>query len=175
MKYGKFVAKGFEVFTEEEIRAFEQKFKRQVSAFAHEKAAVSVTIHKADLSKPYSHDFMEVCFQFPKIEGMRNATGDRILFFSKVTFFVEKEVGYLDTWDWSKGAPKDESYKDYQNAPEFQYQANMYTNGRYIPYKCRRECFIDEKDSFQYGTEIDDINFNNSLNYLFNRKLKNLH
>ena len=175
MKYGNFVAVGFKPFTEKEIRAFEEKFNCQINTFAAEKAVVTTTIHKADLSKPYSHDFIEVCFRFPKIEGMRNAKGDRILSLSEVTFDVSKEVGYLDTWDWGKGAPKDDSYKDYKSAPMFQYQAFIYTNGKYIPYKGRNKACIPTKDSFQYGTEVDDIDFDNSLNYLFNEMLKNLH
>ena len=175
MKFGKFVTEGFKAFTEKEIRAFEQKFKCQISAFSSEKAVVTTTIRKADLGKPYSSDYLEVCFRFPKIEGMRNANGDRILSFSEITFDVYKEKGYLDTWDWSKGAPKDDSYKDYKNAPKFQYHAIINTDGKYIPYKCRRESFIAPIYSFQYGTEIDDIDFDKSLKYLFNEMLKNLH
>ena len=176
MKYGKFVTTGYKTFTESEIRGFEKKFKAIMKALFCDDFKASVIIQKADLNTYYPQEPLIITFTLPKVEDERNAKGDRILSFSKVIFKVFKETGFLDTWDWTHdGTPHGDSYKDYKNAPEFQYSAKINTDGKYIPYRCRRETWIETPNSFQYGTDIDDINFDSALRYLANKMLKGLY
>lgn len=165
MKYGNFVITGYKSFTESEIRGFEKKFKAIMKALFCDVFKASVIIQKADLNSYYPQEPLIITFTLPKVEDERNAKRDRILSFSKVIFKVFKNTGFLD------GTPHGESYKDNKSAPEFQYSANI----KYIPYRCRRKSCIEIPNSFQYGTDIDDINFDSALCYLANKMLKGLY
>lgn len=165
MKYSNFVNEDNKAFTEDELNSFANHFAKEVGKFTNVKYELSSYIEDCGTAI--------VSFSFPKIENVRNSNNDRILLFSELNVGIFKNAGYLDTWDWvNKGAPEDESYKDYKNAPEFQYTAFLTTNGIIEPNEILETKKQYVRGDYQYGTEIEDINFEKYLDTLFNKILK---
>lgn len=166
MKYDNYVGEFTGTFSESEIKLFTDHFAKEVGKFTNVKYKLSVVREACGVVRWE--------FTFPKIENIINSNNDKIVSISRLWFGIQKETdGYLDTWDWvNKGEPEDESYKDYKNAPEFQYDACFNTDGFIQPYKCPTVKYLRLPDSTQIGTEVKDINFEVALNALFNKMLK---
>lgn len=172
MKYDRFVETGHKSFNDAEIKAFEKKF----VSFAKEHIKVPFTT-SCKIVHFYGFDDVRIEINLEEIKNKRNSKKDRIESFSQITFDICKEFGYIDRWDWSKGNPKDESYKDFKNAPDFQYYALFNTNGQLKPFRMKNAepfYFPRKISTAQRGTELDDIDFTDAIKYLFDTILKDL-
>lgn len=96
----------------------------------------------------------------------RNINKDRVIDFSGVFFSVRKNIGYLDVTDWNKETTK---IKDFDNAPQFQYSVQIVPCGYIKPYKKQKPQGIFVKDSYQYGTDFNDINLDNAVYELYKK------
>lgn len=80
--------------------------------------------------------------------------------FKGITFSIRKRCGFLEI-KGDFGLPlidgNGEIVKDYENAPAFQYSLSVDVKGYKIPYKCRRKEIISLKESYQYGTDMEDF------------------
>lgn len=162
-KFGKFVGKEDLSFTKQEIAEFMSRFSVLVSEY-----------DDTLLLNYYISPLGGLVITFNgKHKEFRNVLGSRITF-DGLLFVVYKQSGYIDNFDWCKMEiiDKTKSEKDYESAPRFQYSVYLHVIGSEIPYRHRTKVDISPKSSFQYGTEYGDINFNESLKYLFGRTLQ---
>lgn len=166
MKYQNLRTTNYKEFNKDEIDAFLNKVSEAIKA---------CTTSAFNLSYNTFDTALIISALFPIITDKRNKNKDRILNFYLIDITIKKASGYLDIRHSSKKTIykfRDESYKDYQNTPEFQYQTFVDTNGMYIPYKCRNIKPFLLKSRYQYGTELNDIDFNTTFDDLFNNILK---
>lgn len=165
MKYDNLVVTNYKDFNKEEIDVFLDKVSNVIKACTTSSFVLSYNTFDSALV---------ISALFPKIEHKRNKNKDRIINFSLIDITIKKQSGYLDTRDFAKKVSyklNDNSWKDYKNAPEFQYVSFVNTNGNMKPYKCRRMRPFMLKSRYQYGTELNDIDFNTTFDDLFNNIL----
>ena len=155
MKFPSLVGTDYKDFTKEEVKALEDKFGKLIKEYTNKDFVVSSSIHQERL---------DVNITFPIIHNQRNIYKDRIIKFSRITFMVRKHGGYLDKWDFT--------FKETNVTTDCQYSCFIRTDGIIIPYKCRRVRSFILDDIFQFGTELEDIDYHKALNYLFGNILK---
>lgn len=167
------VATGSKAFTNAEVEAFKSYFSEMVANATGEPFTLSV--EKLNANPNYAYDFDMLYIKFtpahPITETTRNREKDRITCFGGISFGVRKETGFIERWDWLQGKPKDDSYKDYESAPAFQYSASLIIHGNMIEYRHRNEGSISVKGCFDYGTEMTDLDFSKGLDCLFRNTL----
>lgn len=158
MKYGKFVPETKLAMSQAEIEAFEGIFKSLVN------------LHKGLQymgceNNAYGTGSVTFKFSIPNahLEG-RDIDGNRFTF-KGLSFLCYKSKGYLDKTNWLSGAR--EIVKDYDNAPEYQYEVYMVCHGTTIPYRGRRSQPLEVAGHFDYDTEIHNFTFEKGLKTLF--------
>ena len=159
MKYTNLVRRGYVNFTDSEIqsiyRIITNSFKKNHVVYYTDVSVDKISVDTSDM-----HDVLNIIVYFyNRIDGStkRNKNGDKILKLTKVSYHITKETGhFLSTPD----------------APEFQYYVSKLTDGKYIPYKCRRERFIMAKHPFSFGTEFSDLDL--GIDDLMENQLKGL-
>lgn len=157
-KFDKFIGTQTISFTKGEIAEFMSRF--------------SVLVEKYDKSLllNYSSDVPNhLAFTFKgEMRKFRNKHGDRIAY-TGVIFVVDKKKGFLDNKDWINDCPIDASkpIRDYEGAPAFQYSASCLVLGTKIPYRHLKSDLIKPEGIYQYGTELDDIDFTPAIRELY--------
>lgn len=173
MKYGKFVGKGTINFFDSEVESFKDFLTAAIKRYTNAPFKVHANVEKG---KTLTSLFVSADFDNPINTVTRNSYGDRILSFEGIGILVYKEIGYLETWDWSMGVPTDrEKYKDYDNAPCFQYSLNVLAQGSMIPYRHRHSHLISWSDCFDYGTSISDLNVDKAIKGILKKCLAGLY
>lgn len=158
MKYKKFVNEKNLVLTQQEKDFFYQYFMNMVY-----NNNLPLTFDKMEQTDKNNYIFNFIANK--DIKG-RNKDNERITKFTNLFVVINKSSGYLDATDWLKD---NELKKDYDNAPQFQYNVVVNINGNYIPYRCKKTKQIHIPNMYQYGTEFTDINYNEYFNILSNK------
>lgn len=118
-------------------------------------------------NKSYAYKANHVDFTFI-VDGIpsesRDSNKNRILGLSEIVFMLYKNSGYFDVTDYTKC--QIEYKRNYDDAPEFQWSLRILTNGKMIPYKCRKKIKIYFANYCQYGTELSDFDFFEIAKYL---------
>lgn len=163
-KYGNFVGQKDLVLTEEEKQMFLDFFKERLfdtyGKYEFKKVFTDMNVSE-DCFTTFT-DFKIYYFNFmvEKPLNGRNRRGDRVSDFKGITFSIRKRCGFLEI-KGDFGLPlidgNGEIVKDYENAPAFQYSLSVDVKGYKIPYKCRRKEIISLKESYQYGTDMEDF------------------
>lgn len=161
-KYGKFVGRECLMIHNEERNAIKEHFCKLVNGlWIFSKIGLPFDKVETLGQTLYVH------FVCPTIKK-RNGFGDRITF-EGLYFAIRKQTGYLDKTDWLNHPT--EIVKDYDNAPEYQYECYMYAKGTEIPYRYRNVTGIFLEEHFDYDTEYNNFTFYKALNQL-KRKLE---
>lgn len=150
-KFGNFVGKKDLELTNEEKEMFMNFFKMKLFNYHNCNFEKVLTIQNVE-EKCYTTftDFKSYHFIFKPKESLngRNIKKNRVIDFSGISFIVRKESGFLEIKN-----------EENINAPEFQYTLSICIQGKQIRYKHRNIESISLKDSFQFGTELNDFDF----------------
>lgn len=151
-KFGNFVGKKDLELTNEEKEMFMNFFKEKLFNYNNcnfEKILINQEV-KEECYTTFT-DFKSYYFIFKPKESLngRNIRGNRVIDFSGISFIVRKESGFLEI----------KNEEENINAPEFQYTLSICIQGKQIRYKHRNIESISLKDSFQFGTELNDFDF----------------
>lgn len=163
-KFGDFVGQGDVEISSAEMEAFREKFNKLLAPYwgkyEFELKVVKGGIRGNTLYFYYTP--RKLYKQF------RNIRKDRVRF-DGLCFGVSKAVGYLDNFDWCEMKPKDPTKpeKNYADAPEFQWSVNLYLEGSEIKYRHRQDCVLWVRNTIEWGTEFDDIDFRDGIRELF--------
>lgn len=156
MGFPNMVATSYKDFTKEEVKALEDNFTKLIKEYTKEDFVILSCI---DISFYQNNQKLIINVSFPVVKDKRNINQDRIVNFSKINFIIRKEEGYLEDSDFHY--KKTDRYSSY-----------IQTNGLIIPYKCRRPRQFKLEGDFQYGTQLNDLDYHKALNSLFNNILK---
>lgn len=157
MKYGNFVGGGWLPISKEEQKEMKKFFKAQLekefgkeffkgfSVKEERKSPVKEIIITARLATPFNgrNKFKETCKDV-----------------SEIRFFITKDKGkYLEIQD--EKHPYDIRYytQDTENCPPFSYGCSMYINGRGRAYRAKHWESIQHWSPYNYGTEINDLQY----------------
>ena len=163
-KFGKFISTKSVAFTKTEIDEFVKHLSALVKRYDKDV--------KINYSYNEEYDFLVVSFD-NKPKTLRNFYGSRIEY-KGLRFRIFKNKGYIENYDWCKMEiiDKTKPQRDFESAPPFQYSVYLRVDGSEIPYRHRTKEGIAPKSSFQYGTEIQDIDFDESIKDLFEIQLR---
>lgn len=94
------------------------------------------------------------------IAEYRNVRGGRIRGHKAVVFDIIKDgAGWLEVRNPNTG----ELERDYDNCPPYSWSATVLGDGHEIVYRGREENVIQPMECFQYGTEVRDLDFIQTL------------
>lgn len=182
MKYPKFVSVQEYPLTDSEMKQFSSLFLNQAKKQARvgdNNKILKISYKRKKSSSKYLTDWAEFTItpwdNIVPTDNLRSANNARIINFKGIIINVYKERGYIDKWDWAKGQPpKDETlWKDFKNAPKAMYSADITVMGHLIPYRCRHAEVICAYPSYVSDTEIQDIDFSEAFQHLFQQTLQN--
>lgn len=159
-KFGNFVGKKDLELTNEEKEMFMNFFKMKLFNYNNCNLEKVLTIQNVE-EKCYTTftDFKSYYFIFKPKESLngRNIKKNRVIDFSGISFIIRKESGFL----------KVKNEEENTNAPEFQYTLSIRIQGKQIRYKHRNIESISLKNSFQFGTELNDFDFSDTFYDLY--------
>lgn len=94
------------------------------------------------------------------IAEYRNGRGGRIKGHKAVVFkIIKHSAGWLDVRNVKTG----ELERDYDNCPPYLWSATVLGDGHEIVYRGREENVIQPRECYQYGTELSDLDFIQTL------------
>lgn len=159
-KFGNFVGKKDLELTNEEKEMFMNFFKMKLFNYNNCNLEKVLTIQNVE-EKCYTTftDFKSYYFIFKPKESLngRNIKKNRVIDFSGISFIIRKESGFLEV----------KNEEENTNAPEFQYTLSIRIQGKQIRYKHRNIESISLKNSFQFGTELNNFDFSDTFYDLY--------
>lgn len=163
-KFRKFITTKLVTITKTEIDEFVKHLSALVKRYDEDV--------KINYSYNEEYDFLDVSFD-NKPKTLRNFYGSRIEY-KGLRFRIFKNKGYIDNYDWYKKEiiDKTKPQRDFESAPPFQYSVYLHAVGSEIPYRHRTNKGIALESTYQYGTEIQDIDFDESIKDLFEIQLR---
>lgn len=157
MKYGNFVSETNMELSENDIKYFVKYFMDMVTKYD---LPIKLINHESDRS----NNSYKIYFESNTEIAGRNLLKDRVISFNGITIIIHKANGYLDATDWGNGF--NGFVKDYENAPEYQFNVNIDIDGMIKPYRKRNEEKMSIVNTYQYGTEYSDFDYNKSFDIL---------
>lgn len=146
----------------------------EASAFAKQIKSLIKSFDKSlTFSMKNNGDYIIFYFSC-KERSFRNCNKDRVKF-RGFTLDLWKESGYISNVNLVSDTIIDPSKpaKDYDSAPPFQYYSSIRARGEIIPYRHRRARIITSfKSTFEFGTELSDIDFSEYIKDVYEKKLK---
>lgn len=155
MKYGKFVAQKSIELNQKEKDFFFQYFMNMINNH-------NIPVSFDKMEKTTHNTYILNFNQNQNIIG-KNIHKERITGFSGLFITINKNIGFLDVTDWNV---HNSIQKDFDNVPPFQYSITMNVVGKLKPYRKKTEKHIFIPNSYQYGTEFSDFNFNENFKIL---------
>ena len=159
-KFGNFVGKKDLELTNEEKEMFMNFFKMKLFNYHNCNLEKVLTIQNVEEKcyTTFTH-FKSYYFIFKPKESLngRNIKKNRVIDFSGISFIIRKESGFLEV----------KNEEENTNAPEFQYTLSIRIQGKQIRYKHRNIESISLKNSFQFGTELNDFDFSDTFYDLY--------